>query len=427
MSDQAIPTIDFPINASIKVPGSKSITNRALLLAALAQGHSTLHGVLFSEDTEAFAKALIELGLNLNIDRENHKIIVEGGAGQFSNLHANIYCKDAGTATRFLIPVCAAMSGGSYHFSATERMSERPIKPLLEVLEQQGAEFSFESDYKMPFNLHAKSLTGGKVTVYITDSSQFLSGLLMAAPYAKSAMTLTSSKALNQKTYVHMTVEMMAEFGIQASWIDDHSVMVPQGCYQSREYQIEPDASTASYFFAMAAITSGKMHVPNLRKKCMQGDIQFLNVLEKMGCTVIEEKGGITVIGTKQLKGLGDVDMTGFSDTFMTLAVVAVFADSPTTIHGLAHTRLQESDRIAAISDGLSRLGIKVQSTQDSLSIYPGQPHGAFVGSFKDHRIAMSLSLIGLKTPGVIIKGAECVAKTCPDYFELLNSVSKCR
>ncbi|MDO8954978.1 MAG: 3-phosphoshikimate 1-carboxyvinyltransferase [Gammaproteobacteria bacterium] len=426
MSEQVIRPISHAIDATVIVPGSKSITNRALLLAALAEGRSRLEGVLFSEDTEAFAAALIELGLRLNIDREKCRIEIEGGGGAFPNSNAaKIYCKDAGTATRFLIPVCAAIAG-HYHFSATSRMSERPIQPLLEVLQQQGSQFQFESSpYRMPFTLSTNGLEGGKVIIDITDSSQFLSGLLMASPYAKAPLILSSSLGLDHKTYVHMTLQMMAEFGLRANWLDAKTLSVPEGTYQARDYRIEPDASTASYFFVMAALTAGRMHVPNLSRKCMQGDIQFLAVLEEMGCTVLEENGGITVVGAKHLKGLGDIDMTGFSDTFMTLACLAPFADSPTTIHGLAHTRLQESDRVAAISDGLTRLGLTVSSTQDSLTIYPGQASGAAVESFKDHRIAMSLSLIGLKIPGVIIKGSEYVAKTCPNYFTLVEQVSE--
>ncbi|MDF2530378.1 MAG: aroA, partial [Gammaproteobacteria bacterium] len=347
MSNQIIQPVFHAIDAQVAVPGSKSMSNRALLLAALAKGYSRLEGVLFSEDTLAFAEALVELGLKLNINFKHNLVEIEGQAGLFSNkLNANIYCKDAGTATRFLIPVCAA-APGNYHFSASPRMSGRPIKALLKVLEQQAARFQFEAqDYRMPFNMQSFGLKGGKVSVDIEESSQFLSGLLMAAPYAQKPMVLGSSQVLDQKTYVHMTVKMMAEFGISCDWIDNKTLAVPQGTYQARQYQIEPDASTASYFFAMAAITGGKMHVPNLSKDSKQGDIRFLNVLERMGCKVYEEQGGISLIGPGQLKSVGNINMTGYTDTFMTLACVAVFADSPTTICGLAHTRLQESDRI---------------------------------------------------------------------------------
>ncbi|MDF2691312.1 MAG: aroA [Gammaproteobacteria bacterium] len=397
MPEQVIQPLTHPVAARITVPGSKSISNRALLLAALANGNSKLSGVLFSEDTETFIQALIDLGLKLKLDRQHCIVEIEGRGGQFLNRQASIFCKDAGTATRFLISACAAIAG-NYHFSATARMS-------------------------LPFNMRTEGLLGGVVEVDIEQSSQFLSGLLMAAPFAKMPLMLKSKQSLHQKSYVHMTVAMMLEFGIEVSWVDDNSLQVGNGHYQATDYQIEPDASTASYFFAMAALTCGKIHVAYLNKQSKQGDIQFLNLLEKMGCTVQEEQGGLTLMGSKVLKGLGDVDMTGYSDSFMTIAALAVFAEGPTTLHGLAHTRLQESDRIAAMADGLNRLGVKTRSTHDSLSIIPSLPYGARVSSYQDHRIAMSLSLIGLKVPGVIIEGAECVAKTCPSYFQLLKQV----
>jgi 3-phosphoshikimate 1-carboxyvinyltransferase len=303
-------------------------------------------------------------------------------------------------------------------------MSERPIKPLLEVLKQQGVNFEFTGvENRLPFNMRTEGLLGGVVEVDIEQSSQFLSGLLMAAPFAKTPLILKSKQPLHQKSYVHMTVAMMLEFGIEVNWLDNNSLQVGNGHYQATDYQIEPDASTASYFFAMAALTCGKIHVAHLNRQSKQGDIQFLKLLEKMGCTVREEQGGLTLMGSKTLKGLGDVDMTGYSDTFMTIAALAVFAEGPTTLHGLAHTRQQESDRIAAMVDSLSRLGVKTRSTHDSLCIIPGLPYGARVSSYQDHRIAMSLSLIGLKVPGVVIEGAECVAKTCPSYFQLLKQV----
>jgi 3-phosphoshikimate 1-carboxyvinyltransferase len=418
---QAIQPISHPVDATVTVPGSKSITNRAFLLAALAKGKSTLTGVLFSEDTEAFATGLKALGIEVNLDTKACTAEITGLGGEFPNKQAAIYCRDAGTATRFLIPACAAIPG-EYHFSASERMSERPIAPLLQVLAAQGSHFQFmNKPGHMPLIMESQGLRGGEVEIDISQSSQFLSGLLMAAPYAKMPMILKTG-TLTHKPYVAMTRSMMHAFGVEAKQ-HGNSVVVPHGCYQARDYAIEPDASTASYFFAMAAITGGKIQVNNLTRQCMQGDIQFLHILEKMGCQVAESPAGITVQGPKQLKGLGTIDMAGFTDTFMTVAALAVFADGPTTIKSLAHTRLQESDRVAAIAEGLKRLGINTDTTEDSITIYPSKPHGATVSSYRDHRIAMSLSLIGLKIPAVIIDGAEAVAKTCPDYFKLLQQI----
>lgn len=420
MSQHTVLPVARPIIATTRVPGSKSITNRALLLAALAKGRSTLTGMLFSDDSEVMLEALKQLGVSLTIDRARQQVEIEGAAGRFPNIEANVYCRDAGTATRFLMAACAAMPHGRYHFSASERMMQRPSGPLISALQYQGTQFHFERQLQqMPFVMQAHGLAGGDVAVDIKDSSQFLSGLMMAAPYAKQRLALHAGD-LSKRPYVRMTRSMMLAFGIA---VDDTSGVSPQlGCYQGCSYAIEPDASTASYFFAIAALTRGEITVEGMSRQSLQGDTQFLTVLEKMGCLVADVPSGVVVKGPAQLKGV-TVDMTGFSDTFMTVAVLAPFADTPTTLSGLAHTRLQESDRIAAIEEGLNRLGIRTESTESTLTIYPGTPKGAVVSGHHDHRIAMSLALMGLKTPGVVIDGAECVAKTCPDYFERLRNV----
>ncbi len=418
MTTKSLAPVSTVIHASTEVPGSKSITNRALLLAALARGDSILSGVLFSEDSMAFMGGLQALGVNLEVDQQCHQVKVRGCAGQFSITQAAIYCHDAGTATRFLMPACAAVPG-NYRFTASPRMQERPIGPLLHALTAQGARFDYEQQSAhMPLNLHSQGLSGGDISVNISQSSQFLSGLLMAAPLAR-AQTIIHTQLNKPKPYVKMTCQMMTHFGVQTACRDNQFLLRPQ-IYQACDYMIEPDASTASYFFAAAAITNGNILVKGLPRQGLQGDTQFLGVLEQMGCRVIEEVEGIRVIGAQKLKAL-DVDMSGFSDTFMTLAVVAVFADQAMTLSGLAHTRLQESDRIMAMANGLNHLGIKTAVTEHSITIYPGQPTGAEVHSYHDHRIAMSLALLGLKVPGVMIHSAEAVAKTCPDYFERME------
>ena len=418
MTQQTVLPVSQPIHGTVTVPGSKSITNRALLLAALAQGTSHLSGMLASEDSEAFVAALQALGVQCQWDYQLATCKVSGCDGQFPHAQAALYCRDAGTATRFLIPACAAMQG-RYHFSASERMSERPIGPLLHVLEEQGTQFAFEKHAgQMPLLMQSQGLLGAEVQIDITLSSQFLSGLLIAAPLAKNPMVLNAGD-LSHKPYVSMTVDMMADFGVEVIRMDN-TVMVHPGQYQGHDYTIEPDASTASYFFAMAALTQGEVTVTGLQRQALQGDTQFLNTLEQMGCQIHESNQGITVIGPEKLHGLGTYCMSGFSDTFMTVAALAVFADSPTTLTGLAHTRLQESDRVAAMAQGLNQLGIHTDTTQDSLTIYPGQPRYGEVSSHHDHRIAMSLSLVGLRGAGVMIQDAHAVAKTCPDYFRML-------
>lgn len=411
MSRQTVQPIRHPVNSTVVVPGSKSITNRALLLAALVDGDVELQGVLASDDTQACMTALQALGVRLvhhsragGEPVKNNTLVVSGCNGGFPHKTARIDCRDAGTVTRFLIPLCAAQSDGEYHFTASKRMCERPLKVLLQILEQQGAEFQFlAKPYCLPFIMKTHGLKGGEIEVDISESSQFLSGLLLAAPLALAPLTVRS-QALENKPYVHMTQQMLQDF---ASGI--------------RHYTIEPDASTASYFFAVAALTGGTIHVPNLPRHGLQGDTRFLDLLEQMGCRVIEEKGGITVTGCRQLQGLGEVSMSGFSDTFMTVAALAVFADRSTTLTGLAHTRLQESDRVSAMAEELGKLGVKVETTEDSITIHPSKPVGTLLSGHNDHRIAMSLALIGTQVPGVVIDGAECVSKTCPQFFEMLS------
>ena len=404
-----ITPIQQSIDATVVIPGSKSITNRALLLAAMVRGKMTLYGVLASDDTQTCVAALRELGITIQWDKDNCTCIISGCGGQFFKQHAKINCRDAGTVTRFLIPLCAAQTDGGFYITGSKRMCERPLAPLLKVLQQQGAEFEFlEKKYCMPLLMKSHGLKGGAIEIDLSQSSQFMSGLLMAAPLAKQTLTVHTSN-LDNKPYVQMTQKMLNVFSSHPS--------------QVRHYHIEPDASTASYFFAVAALTGGRIHVPNLPRTGLQSDTRFLNLLERMGCQIIEENNGITVIGSTKPKGLGKVSMVGFSDTFMTMAALAVFCDSPTTLTGLAHTRLQESDRVSAMAQELTKLGVQVDTTEDSITVYPSHPIGTVVYGHNDHRIAMSLALIGVKIDGVTIDGAECVAKTCPRFFEMLQVI----
>lgn len=423
----AIYPVQQTFSKVVTVPGSKSITNRALLLAAMAEGVTCLKGVLFSQDTEACLKALNVLGIHYTINQGLKEVIVKGCAGRFPVNAANIHCYEAGTLTRFLVALACAQPHGDYRFYAAARMMERPLKPLVDVLKTQGALFEFEDrEGQMPFRIKPNGLAGGDMIIDITLSSQFLSGLLMAAAFAKSTVTLHASKALTKKPYVHMSLRMLTDFGGKAHVQDEDKICVwPTGLIAPKEYVVEPDASTASYFYAAAAITGGTVMVEGVHLQMLQGDTQFLNCLVQMGCVIKETTKGVQLKGPRHLKGLGYKDMTGFSDTFMTLAVCCVFADTPTTLVGLAHTRLQESDRVAAISEEFTRLGIQTSSTEDSLTIYPSTPVGKKVFGHNDHRIAMSLALVGLKVAGVEIEGAECVAKTCPDYFERLSFLTE--
>lgn len=399
---QAINILQGSFHTPLILPGSKSITNRALIMAAQCALPSHLQNVLVSDDTQACLNALKSIKARKPID-----------------------CKDAGTVARFLVPMCAAM-GGEYHFDASSRMRERPMKDLLLILEQQGATFEWlGKPYSMPFILKCTALQGGSVRVNIQDSSQFLSGLLMAAPLVKAGMTITTTSPLTSLPYVQMTLQLMRTFGIKPIVLDDFSIRILPTQYMATQLSIEPDASTASYFFAAAALCKSSVRIMNLNAQSIQGDLQFLTCLERMGCRVVKHHDSIEVIGSDALQNIGDVDMHGFSDTFMTLAILAPFLLKPTTIHGLAHVRLQESDRIAAMVDGLTRVGIKTQDTKDSLTIFPGTPIGTAINSHNDHRIAMSFAIMGLKVPGMSIEGAACVSKTCPTFFHLLETLGE--
>lgn len=413
-----------PVHKKITIPGSKSITNRALLLAALAKGTSHLSGMLFSDDTFAFINALTNLGIHLTYDSEKNTAEVHGCAGRFPNQYANIDCKDAGTAARFLVAACAN-SPGKFSFDGSPRLRARPLSALLEVLAAQGASYSNNSCLHMPFTLQGThGIKGGKIFIPGHQSSQFLSALLMIAPYAKKEVWLQTHDLVS-RPYINLTCRMMREFGVtvEQKGVSDFYIPTSQ-CYQAQNYQIEPDLSTASYFFAAAAITAGKITIPNIdRNHCKQGDIGFLTILENMGCTVESHDGNTTVIGTKPLNGI-TVDMNDISDTFMTLACLAPFANSPTTIHNIAHTRLQESDRIQSVANNLSQMGVPVSYGEDFITITPSKPKPTLIESYNDHRIAMAFSLIGLVVPGVVINGMECVAKTCPEFTSMWESLA---
>lgn len=414
--------ISGPLNCQVQVPGSKSITNRVLLIAALAHGQSKLYGALISEDTKVMSEALNHLGINVQLNSDC--IVVEGCAGRIPGKTASLYTHESGTATRFLIPAVAACGNGQYEFNGTKRMCERPLESLIDALARGKVAFNFhELPGCMPLSLKTEGFAGDEVTVDIAQSSQFLSGLMIAAPYAKKRTLIRVNAPVTEKPYVLMTQKMMSDFAVKAEWLSESSVAIEPQMYQATEYAIEPDMSTASYFFAAAAILGGQVTVKHCRLAgMMQGDVRFLTVLEKMGCRVEEVTAGIRLESSGELKGV-EVDMAGFSDTFMTVCAVAAFAKGPTTLHSLAHTRLQESDRVSAIAEGLKRLGCEVESTEDTITIKASALKGATVSSFNDHRIAMSLALIGLKVPGVQIENAEAVSKTCPDYFDRIASL----
>ena len=420
---QIIKIANHPIQAHIKIPGSKSITNRALLLAALSNGVCKISNLLLSDDTRAFIHALHELGVMIQLDESTLTCIVGGEKGEFPRKEAVIQCNSAGTAARFLLAACAS-SKGTYHFEASTQLQNRPIIGLIKILCSQGAKMIPAHAIKMPFAMAGMDgLNGGEIEIDGSETGQFISALLMVAPFAKSPVVIKAREAVSQ-SYVEMTCKMMAEFGVPVARLPNSNFAIPLSKhYIARDYKVEPDLSTASYFFAAAAVTGGRVTIQSIdRKQSKQGDIAFLSILEKMGCQVFEDANGLSVLGPSELRGVS-VDMRNFSDTFMTLAAIAPFATTPTSITNIGHTRLQESDRIHVMRTELEKLGVKVDEGPDWLKIYPSKPHAGVIDAHQDHRIAMAFSIMGLRVAGIEIDGAECVSKTCPSFFNLWDKL----
>ena len=419
-----------PPEATITVPGSKSLTNRALILAALAEGPSTLHGALFSDDTRVMLDSLQRLGFRVEADEAAETITVEGQGGRIPASQAELFVGNSGTSMRFLTAL-VALGNGAYRLDGTARMRERPQGELLAALESLGVTAVSETNNGCPpLRIQSEGgLRGGVVPLRAEASSQFLTALLMVAPYAAGALTIEIVGAL-RPFYVEITRRMMAQWGVRVEVEANARFHIPAGQrYRPQaSYRIEPDASSASYFFAAAALTGGRVTVPGFGPNALQGDVRFATeVLSAMGCTVTHDVDGLTVTGPPQgrLHGI-DRDMSAISDTSLTLAALAPFADSPTTVRNIAHTRLQESDRIAAVCTELTRLGVRVEEHSDGFTIAPADRiRPAAIETYDDHRIAMSFALIGLKVPGVVIRNPACVAKTFPDYWQRLERLRK--
>lgn len=419
-----IPQLKSSVSKQVYLDGSKSIANRVLIIAAMAKGKTKFNNLPNSADVLACVQALKELGCELDHNQQTKSLSIQGCEGVFPKKQAKIFCNESGTLTRFIIPMCALQSKAEYSVSATARMMDRPIADLLVPLENLGMDAIYAiKKYSLPLTIKANPLVSNTIKVDGKKSSQFASGLLMAAPYIQDGLTLQSVSD-HKQPYLEMTAKVMAEFGVVVE-IKDNFYKVSQTKYISpSEYIVEPDISTASYFWALAAITNSTIKVMSVTKNSKQGDIKFLEILEQIGCTVNYCADGIEVLGTKNLKGI-TVNMRNFSDTFMTLAVIACFADSDTHIFGIAHTRGQESDRVSAMAVELTKVGICVKTTQDSITISPSKSRlkPAEVDSYNDHRIAMSLALLGLKQNGIIVNNAEAVSKTCPDYFARMKAI----
>lgn len=417
-----------PPHATIRVPGSKSITNRALVLAALSESGCTLHGALRSEDTEVMVEALRVLGFGVETDWEHDTIRVTRPSGDriIPAREANLFVGNSGTSMRFLAAM-VSLGWGHYRLDGVPRMRERPIEDLLVALRQLGVDARSENNNGCPpVIIETTGLKGGHVRIRGDISSQFLSGLLMAVPLAKTDTTIEVEGALVSRPYVDMTVTMITRAFTGKIVEKSDSFLAPGNqVYRRTSFGIEADASAASYFFAAAAITRGHVTI-YLPVDSLQGDVKFVDVLAHMGCRVSRANGDLVVDGSRKdslrLRGI-NVDMNDISDTVMTLAAVACFAEGSTTIRNVAHIRHKETDRIAALATELRKLGVEVEEFPDGLRITPGPLHGAEIDTYNDHRMAMSLALVGLVVPGVIIRNPGCVAKTYPNFFRDLEKL----
>jgi 3-phosphoshikimate 1-carboxyvinyltransferase len=406
-----------PPKARVRVPGSKSLTNRALIVAALADGSSTLTGALDSDDTRVMVDALGRLGIAVAHDPAAATIGVSGCGGAIPARQAELFVANSGTSLRFLTAL-VALGQGTYRLDGTPRMRQRPVADLLQALAGLGADARSELGTGCPpVTVQASGLDGGYAFVKGDVSSQFLSGLLMALPYARERTTVEVEGTLVSRPYVAMTLAVMQAFGVRVENRKFRRFDVWPAHYTGRVYPIEPDASAASYFLAAAAITGGTVTALGLGTASLQGDLAFVDVLEHMGCTVVRDRDATTVTGGP-LRGV-NVDMNAISDTVMTQAVVALFATGITRIRNVGHIRHKETDRLAALATELRKLGATVDEQEDGLIIVPPEKlQPARIATYDDHRMAMAFALAGLKAEGITILDPGCVAKTYPGFWE---------
>jgi 3-phosphoshikimate 1-carboxyvinyltransferase len=368
-------------------------------------------------------ESLTRLGIQIEHAPERASITVAGTGGELPATEGDLFVGNSGTTIRFLTAMLAT-ARGQFRLDGVERMRARPIGDLIDALQQLGATIEYEQQPGFPpLRITADRLRGGQATIRGDISSQFLSGLLMAAPYARHDVELVVEGELVSQPYVRMTLQVMKAFGIEIDPARLQRIAIPAGGrYAGRVYDVEPDASAASYFWATAAITGGKVRVEGLSRDALQGDVAFCECLSQMGCTVQYAADGITVTG-RPLHGI-EVNMNGISDTVQTLAAVALFANGPTTIHGVAHIRHKETDRIGDLARELRKLGAAVEERADGLRITPGVLRGAEIETYRDHRMAMSLALVGLRVPGVQIHDPACTEKTYPRFFSDLATLT---
>jgi 3-phosphoshikimate 1-carboxyvinyltransferase len=435
VTDIPLTPFERPFQARLVPPGSKSLTNRALVIAALADGDSIISNVLLADDTEVMLECLKRLGYRLELDRNSRssgRVVVHGRGGRVPKRKVSLECANSGTTIRFLAALCT-LGKGTYRLDGNERMRERPIGELVDLLVSLGAEVSYEAKKGYPpIEVTASGLPGGKTRFPAAHSSQYLSAVLLAAPYAAEDVIITLEPNQTSWPYAEMTVQLMRLFGVHAIvQLEQPSrrpreIRVFRAPYRAREYTVEPDASSATYFMAAAAARSGaRVTIPGLGDNSLQGDVGFGEVLEKMGATMLLEDNAVTISGPEELRGI-DIDMSGMPDAAMTLAALSVFARGRTTIRGLHTLRVKETDRLSALQTELAKLGAAVTVEGDTLHVEPPREVcPAQVDTYGDHRMAMAFAVVGTRVPGITIQGAECVSKTYPGFFDDLDQLRK--
>lgn len=430
MSTQAaieIKPLTQPVNASVQIPGSKSYTNRALAVAALAEGESHLSGALFSDDTKYMAAALNAVGVPVRQDAAACTFDVSGQGGKIADVDTEVFIGNAGTAARFLTAMLC-LGNGRYRIDGVPRMRERPMADLVSALRKLGARVEEHgAPGCFPLTVSGRGRRQGGISVSLPGnaSSQFISGLVLSGPYFGGDVEVRVDGELVSKPYLDLTQAVMRDFGVELVNHDYTRFTIAAGQkYKATNYAIEPDASAASYFFAAAAITGGTVTVEGLGSRSHQGDLDIVHILGKMGARVEQEPNRTTVTGTGVLKGI-EVDMKNLSDVAQTLAVVAPFAEGPVRITGIGFIRKKETDRVGFVVRELQKLGIDAIEEEDGYTVKPGVPKPGKVETYDDHRMAMSFALLGLRHPGIEILNPSCTSKTFPHYFEVLETLRR--
>jgi 3-phosphoshikimate 1-carboxyvinyltransferase len=410
------------IDAMVSVPGSKSYTQRALIIAALAEGSSCLHNPLIAEDTGYVIKALRSLGSDIAIGDGN--IVISGTGGQLKNPGKEIYVGNNGTAMRLLLGV-VALGTGTFTLTGSTRLCQRPIQPLLDALTAMGVDARSKGDNGYPpVVVHANGLQGGTVTFTDIESSQYISAMLICSPCAENDTIIELQGTVPSLPYVDMTVDAMKAFGVKVKTETTSRYIVKNTQqYQGTSYSIEGDCSSASYFFLAAALCKGRVRVQHINPQTLQGDIGFITIMERLGCTVMKGNDWIEVVGGQLASGEFAFDLGNMPDMVPTLAVLAGVRPGRTIITNVPHLRMKESDRLAALAAELRKIGVRAQEQADGLVIEGNSPHSAEIETYNDHRIAMSFAILGLAAPGIRIQNAGCVDKSFPGFWDELEKL----